>query len=67
MLLPLLSTLHFFILKVSSSELSDDMVGPSLLGGKLRSNLYTTETNDWNEVQVKNSSHLNNTIYLTVV
>jgi len=39
--------------KVSSSELSDDMVGPSLLGGKLRSNLYTTETNDWNEVQIR--------------
>ena len=37
---------------VGSSDLDDDMVGPSIAGTKLRSNIYKTENGDWQEIQV---------------
>ena len=37
---------------VGSSDLDDDMVGPSIAGTKLRSNVYRTENGDWKEIEV---------------
>ena len=37
---------------VSSTDLDDDMVGPSIEGTKLRSNVYRTENADWQEIDV---------------
>ena len=37
---------------VGSRDLDDDMVGPSLEGTKLRSNVYRTENSDWQEIDV---------------
>ena len=38
---------------VGSTDLDDDMVGPSIAGTKLRSNIYRTENGDWQEIQVR--------------
>ena len=37
---------------VTSADLDDDMVGPSIEGTKLRSNVYRTENADWQEIDV---------------
>ena len=37
---------------VRSTDLDDDMVGPSIEGTKLRSNVYRTENADWQEIDV---------------
>ena len=37
---------------VTSTDLDDDMVGPSIEGTKLRSNVYRTENADWQEIDV---------------
>ena len=38
---------------VRSTDLDDDMVGPSIEGTKLRSNVYRTENADWQEIDVR--------------
>eukprot|EP00094_Tigriopus_californicus_P003735 TCALIF_03595-PA protein Name:"Similar to Tgfbi Transforming growth factor-beta-induced protein ig-h3 (Mus musculus)" AED:0.52 eAED:0.52 QI:7/0.6/0.33/0.66/0.8/0.66/6/0/1902 len=38
---------------VLGRDLEDDLVGTSLSGSKLRSNLYLTESQDWKEILVK--------------
>ena len=37
---------------MTSADLDDDMVGPSIEGTKLRSNVYRTENADWQEIDV---------------
>ena len=37
---------------MTSGDLDDDMVGPSIEGTKLRSNVYRTENADWQEIDV---------------
>ena len=41
---------------VASVDLDDDMVGPSMEGTKLRSNVYRTENADWKEIDVSKST-----------
>ena len=41
---------------VGSVDLDDDMVGPSMEGTKLRSNVYRTENADWKEIDVSKST-----------
>ena len=38
---------------VQSTDLDDDMVGPSLEGTKLRSNVYRTENANWQDIDVR--------------
>ncbi len=37
---------------VYTDDLEDDLVGASVGGGKLRSNVYRTEDKNWKEVMV---------------
>lgn len=38
---------------VFSSDLEDDLVGTTVAGTKLRSNVYNTENEDWKEILVR--------------
>ena len=38
---------------VKADDLADDLVGPSVAGTKLRSNVYHSEDRDWRDVKVR--------------
>ena len=43
---------------VKADDLADDLVGPSVAGTKLRSNVYHSEDRDWRDVKVRRVKQL---------
>ena len=45
---------------VKADDLADDLVGPSVAGTKLRSNVYHSEDRDWRDVKVRRVKQCHN-------